>query len=134
MDKQKLLTLYLRLGGAVMLLAAGAIFLPTTWMNLAHEKLGLGPFPDSPITQYLTRTISCLYAMRGGLFLVLAQDVVRYRPVIQFLAVGNLALSLFFFGIDYLAGLHIYWVLAEGPMIACIGAILFYLNRGSAAS
>ena len=60
--------------------------MPTTWIVATHKWLGLGDFPDAPITQYLARSISALYAIFGGLVIVVSTDVRRYVPVIRFLA------------------------------------------------
>src|SRR5262249_61889667 len=66
---ERALALLLRLEGAVLLLALPFVFLPTAWMAAAHVWLGLGPFPDSPLTEYLTRSLSGLYALWGPLYL-----------------------------------------------------------------
>jgi len=134
MDKQKYLIFFLRLGGAAMLLAFLAIFMPTAWMDYVHQLVGLGPLPDAPLTQYLTRTISVLYAMHGSLFILMSRDVERFRPVITFLALWNMALGVLYTGIDIKAGLPIFWVLFEGPPIGCMGILLFVLNRDPGSS
>ena len=36
-------------------------------MAACHEAMGLGPFPDAPIVEYLARSVSAYYAMLGGL-------------------------------------------------------------------
>ncbi len=76
--RERTLVLLLYVSGGVMLLAVFAIFLPTEWMATTHRWLGLGEFPASPLVDYLTRSISALYAIYGGLLVLLARDVRRF--------------------------------------------------------
>ena len=43
-------------------------------------------FPDAPFTQYLARSISALYAILGGLAMVVSTALQRYAPIIRFFA------------------------------------------------
>ena len=63
----KPLVIILRFFGVLGCTAVFVIVMPTRWMAAVHEWLGLGEFPDAPITQHLTRSISALYAVFGGL-------------------------------------------------------------------
>ena len=65
--EERLLVLLLRFAGVVLLLAYGAVFLPAVWMAATHRWLELGDFPAFPIVDYLTRSISILYGIKGGL-------------------------------------------------------------------
>ena len=47
----KPLVIILRVLGALGCIAVFAIVMPTSWMAAAHQWLGLGDFPDAPITQ-----------------------------------------------------------------------------------
>jgi len=44
--------------------------------------MGLEPFHDSPLAQYLTRSLSALYALIGTLILYLGLNARRYLPEI----------------------------------------------------
>lgn len=123
------LTGLLRVGAAVLLLAFGAVFLPVAWMSSSHAALGLGAFPRSSLVDYLTRSISALYAIKGGLYLVLSTDVVRYAPVIGYVAWSTIAFGLLMVGVDLNAGMPWYWTCGEGPVVTILGLILLGLQR-----
>jgi hypothetical protein len=127
--EERRLALVLRIGGAVMLLATLAIVLPPRWMVAAHAWLGMGELPRMGIIEYLTRSVSALYALHGGLLLVLAQDVRRYARVIVYLGAANVALGGVLLLIDLYAGMPWYWTLGEGPFVAATGVVLVVLTR-----
>ena len=112
-----------------MLLAFGAVFMPTEWMAASHRWLGLGEFPASPLVNYLTRSASVLYGIHGGLYLVVAQDVRRYAGVLAYLAAMNIVFGLLMLGIDLQAGMPWYWTASEGPSVLAFGVLLLVLLR-----
>ncbi len=126
---EKWLAILLRIAGAVMLLAFGAIFLPADWMAASHRWLGLGEFPASTLVFYLTRSASALYGIYGGLYLVIARDVRRYAGVLAYLATMNIVFGALMVGVDLRAGMPWYWTVAEGPPVAAFGALLLVLLR-----
>ena len=126
---ERLLVFLLRLGGGVMLFAFGAVFLPVDWMRASHEWLGLGPFPASPLVDYLTRSIAVLYGIQGGVWLVGARDVLRHAPVLSYLATMNVVFGVLIVGIDLHAGMPHLWTLTEGPPIALFGLVVLGLLR-----
>ncbi|MCG6924148.1 MAG: hypothetical protein LJF30_02330 [Acidobacteria bacterium] len=128
--KERALVVLLRVSGAVMLLALLAIVLPTDWMAATHRWLGLGEFPASPLVDYLTRSASALYAVYGGLLVLLARDVRRFAPVIVYLAVTGLVFGVVMIGVDVTAGMPRYWRLGEGPMVLVLSAVMLWLARG----
>ena len=69
---ERILVWLLRLGGAVMLTALGAVVMPFDWMNSIHRQVGLGELPHVPIVGYLTRSISALYTLHGALLVFMA--------------------------------------------------------------
>ena len=127
--RERVLILLLRVSGVVMLLAFFAIFLPTEWMARTHRWLGLGDFPASPLVDYLTRSASALYAIYGGLLVLLARDVRRFAPVIVYLAVTGLAFGVIMIGVDFAAGMPRYWSVGEGPLVLVLSAVIFWLAR-----
>lgn len=127
--QEKLLVLLLRLGGALLLLAFPAMLLPTGWMAATHAWLGLGEFPETTIVDYLTRSISALYGVHGGLLLLVSGDVRRYRAVIRYVALMNLMLGVALLVIDIAAGMPWFWTLGEGPPIFALGVVMLVLLR-----
>ncbi len=126
---EKWLVIFLRIAGPVMLLAFGAIFLPTEWMAASHRRLGLGEFPASQLVEYLTRSVSALYGIHGGLYLVIARDLRRYRDILTYVASMNVVFGLLMVGIDLHARLPWYWTLGEGPPVAAFGVLLLVMLR-----
>jgi hypothetical protein len=127
----RFLQIVLRAGGITMLLATFAIFMPVSWMAGTHEWLGMGEFPASPLVDYLTRSISFLYAMHGGLLLVVAGNLQRYRPIVLYLGIATAIGGLLLTGIDRHAGMPMWWTLAEGPPVALLGLLITGLTLRS---
>ena len=125
---ERILVWLLRLGGAVMLTALGAVIMPFEWMNAIHQRLGLGELAHVPIVGYLTRSISALYALYGALLIFLAGDVRRYLPVVRFLAVAGAVFGALMIGIDYFVGLPVAWTVQEGPSVVVFGAVILWLT------
>ena len=72
------------------MLAIAPMLMPIAWAQSAHTAIGLGELPEEPIVEYLVRGMSAMCALYGGLLLLLATDVHRYRRVITFQAVAVL--------------------------------------------
>jgi hypothetical protein len=127
--QERILVAILRLTAVVLLLAFPMMLLPVEWMAATHRWLGLGQFPASPLVDYLTRSISFLYGFHGGLLLVVARDVRRYRGVVVYVVVMSLALGASMIVVDLHAGLPLRWVLGEGPPIMVAAVIIGLLLR-----
>jgi hypothetical protein len=127
--QERLLIFLLRFQAVLLLLAFVAVFLPTRWMAATHEWLRLGTFPEAPLTEYLTRSVSLLYGIHGGLFLVLAGNVRRYRSPLKYLVIMGLVFGVTMTVIDFRAPVPWYWTLGEGPLILVFSAVLLYLLR-----
>src|SRR4030095_14912780 len=63
-------------------LAFLAVVMPTSGMAAIADWLGVGPLHRSPLTEYLTRSLSAMYGVLGILHLYLARDVVRHLDLI----------------------------------------------------
>jgi hypothetical protein len=129
MSSLRLLVFLLRLGGVVTAAAFVAVFLPAAWMASAHEWLGLGDFPGTPLVDYLARSIAALYGFHGVLLLVVSRDPRHFRTIVQFIGVMNIVFGSLMIGIDIHAGLPTLWTLAEGPPIIAFGIVVLYLVR-----
>jgi hypothetical protein len=121
---EKVLVWLLRVSGVLMLVALGAVVMPFEWMNLIHQKLGLGILPEVPIVNYLARSASALYAVHGALLIFAASDVRRYLSLVRFLAWVAVALGPLMIWIDHTAGMPLLWTVCEGPYIFTIGLVL----------
>ena len=99
------------------MLALVAFVMPTQWMADIHRGLGMGPFPESPILDYLARYASSFSVFYGAISLLSATDVHRYARLITLLAVFTLFASAgsAFFG--WRAGMPAWWMV--GDVISC---------------
>ena len=129
MTDHRALIILLCVVGVVACTAIIASVMPTTWIVATHRWLGLGDFPDAPITQYLARSISALYAIFGGLAIVASTDVLRYAPIVHFFAYVTLAFGILITGIDSIAGMPTCWTLFEGPTTFILGVVILLLAR-----
>jgi hypothetical protein len=117
----------LRIAGAVILLAWFGMVMPSSWMQDIHGWLGLGELASDAITEYLTRSLSALYGIHGGLLVVLSMDVRGLRPVVFYVALMNVVGGACLLGIDLYAGMPWWWTWAEGPPIMGFGVVLLWL-------
>jgi hypothetical protein len=127
----KALAIFLRCLGAGSLFALVAVVMPFSWMVATHRWLGLGEMPTGPVVEYLARSVSAFYAFFGALFLVVASDLERYRPVVRFLGVALALVGLVLLGVDVGAGMPWWWSAFEGPLWVVVGALTFVLARPS---
>ena len=119
----------LRFQGAVDLLAVVVPLLPTDIIARLHEASGLGPFPQSPIADYLARNLSLLVVLHGLVLWGVSGDLPRYRPLISLLGWSAIAHGVSLVLIDWQAGLPGWWVLGEGPLRALLGGATLVLLR-----
>ncbi|HSR49476.1 MAG TPA: hypothetical protein VLV83_01535 [Acidobacteriota bacterium] len=119
----------LRFGGSVMLLAVGAVLMPAQWMNQVHQGLGLGHFPSEPITIYLARSASALYAIHGGVLWLASTDIGRFAPLIRYMAWAGCTFAVTIFFIDRASGMPGWWTVAESLQVLAINLAFLYLLR-----
>ncbi|MBN9518595.1 hypothetical protein J0H58_08765, partial [bacterium] len=131
MSADQALVAILRVIGLAELFALPFVFVPVTWMGLVHDHvLGLGPFPQQPIAEYLARHLSALYAVHGAMGFALSLDVPRYRPLVRLLGWCHLGLGGAVAWTDVSAGLHPLWAVGEGLVVGTCGVlILVFSNR-----
>lgn len=127
-SSERWLVYLLRFGGVLLGSAFFAMFLPDESMAAIHRMLGLGEYPDAPLTAYLTRSNAALYAFHGALLLALSTDVRRFRPVLVVLAWATLVFGLALTAIDLGAGLPLWWTVVEGSWIIVVGLLLVWLT------
>ena len=97
-------------------------------MASTHRWLGLGEFPRTPLVDYLARSVAAMYGFHGALLFVISTDVVRYGPLVWYVAAMNVVFGFMLLAIDLHAGLPAYWIAFEGPPVVVIGMLVAYFN------
>jgi hypothetical protein len=126
-SSQKWLRLLLTVIGCGLLVATIPIFFPVSLMATIHGWLGLGKFPDAPITIYLARSTSLLYAVHGAVFLFVSFDLDRYRPLVFLLGWLHVVIGTTTFVTDLTAPMPWYWTAIEGVPVAAMGGAILWL-------
>ena len=121
------LAFVLRLLGYLDMLAAIAVFMPQSWFEVTNQAAGLGVFPKDTLSIYLARTGPSFYVLHGALLVFLSTDVMRYRPVIQFVGWSSIAHAFVLLWIDVISQMPVYWIALEGPGIAAVGTVILLL-------
>ncbi len=120
------------LSGSFLLLATFAVFLPVAAMAEAHEFLGLGTFPDAPVTIYLARSTSILYALHGAVTVYVAWQWNPLKVMVPFLGFLHIVLGLTMLGIDLTTPMPAYWTAIEGGPVAALGVLIVWMSRKTA--
>lgn len=128
---EKFLTVLFRLNAVLLTSAVFAIFLPNAWMQTVHGWLGMGELPQQPITEYLARSCSMLYALHGTILLVVSMNLRKYWDLVPVLIALHLALGITVLVIDLKAGMPWYWTAGEGPGIVVFALVLYWLWKNA---
>ena len=126
---EKILIWILRIGGVMTVLAFPTALLPASTMAEIHAWLGLGSFPDQPITGYMARSLSLMYGFHGVLLLVISTDVRRYHKLVGWLAWLMVGLGPALLTVDLHSGMPAMWTWTEGPPVLVIAFVILYLRR-----
>ncbi|HKO61355.1 MAG TPA: hypothetical protein VJV03_09360 [Pyrinomonadaceae bacterium] len=129
MNRDRLLSWFLRLAGLVEILAFISVVMPRSWMESAHEWLGMGAMPEGALVMFMIRQASYAYGMHGVSLWILASDVVRFRPLIVFNGVAFLLAGPVFFLIDYTTGVPFWWTVFDSLACGVTGVLLLLLTR-----
>jgi hypothetical protein len=127
MNRARPLKVLLRVCGSICLLALVPAMMPAGWIASTHAALGFSGDTAAPVFQYMARSLSLVYALIGGGMWLLSTDIQRFRPLIRYAAFGYVVLGTMLLGIDLRAGMPLYWVLAEGPLLMLVGAAIWLL-------
>src|SRR4051812_30418592 len=95
--RDRVLSWYLKAYAVGLLVALPATIAPTSWLAFAHEAVGLGPWPELPLLEYLARSASAAFASLGGVALLVSFDVQRYRVFVLFLGLLGLSGGVYLF-------------------------------------
>jgi hypothetical protein len=115
--------------GVMTLLALPAVFMPTSWMDMFHRRLELGPLPAGPIVQYLARSVSALYAAFGSLTLVIAWDLRRFAPLVTWWGITAILFGIILSWVDSNAPMPAHWSWSEVPYTLLTGTLVLILQR-----
>ena len=99
-------------------------------MESIHRQLGMGALPAPPLTDYLARSTSFLYAIHGALLLLISTDVRRYRPLVLLFGWSDVLFGATMLWFDLRLGMPLWWSLAEGPGLVAIGVVVVWLGSG----
>jgi hypothetical protein len=98
-------------------------------MATLHAWLGLGEMPHAPLVEYLTRSLSLLYASWAPVLWLSARDVRRYRTLIEVMGWTRAALGVSLFALDLAVGMPWFWLASEGPVIFALSLVVVALAR-----
>jgi hypothetical protein len=130
MTADRFLFWLLRFNAAVLCLAAPCALLPFAWMDSVHrELLGLGSLPDVPITRYMARSLSLVYASFGAVLWFATLDWERYRAAAPFIAWLHIVFGAAMILVDLDAGMPWWWTAAEGPPLIGLGFVMLAAYR-----
>ncbi len=127
---ERILRVLLRVVGSVSLVAIVAVFMPYSWMDAIHRRLGMGELPPDPIVGYLARSTSAFYAMMGGLLWLVSFDLRRYRAVIGYQSTVLVVFGAVLIGVDAVEDMPAFWTWQEGPFAMAMGVAILLLRRG----
>src|SRR5262245_58526198 len=134
MNPRKLQAIVLTMVGAVELLAFVSAAMPRSWMEEGHRWLGLGEMPEGAVVDFMIRQASFSYGLHGIALMLIATDVLRYRPLVILTGLGYLAAGPAFFLIDTSAGMPGFWVAGNGGSCLLIGVLLLGLEWAATRS
>jgi hypothetical protein len=81
------------------------------------------------VVDYLARSVAALYGFHGALLLLVSTNPAKYRTIVSFIAILNIAFGVMLVVIDLHAGMPMLWTLFEGPSIIVFGILIAWLNR-----
>ena len=131
---QRLLAWLLYAMGGLMSLAFLAVVMPTTWMAEIADWLEVGPLPRSALVEYLTRSLSAIYAIFGVLTLYLARHATRYLDFIVVVGWLTVVLGAILTILDFAIGMPPMWSWGEGPPTVLAGWAFVWLARRARAT
>jgi hypothetical protein len=127
--RERVLSWYLKAYAVGLLVALPATIAPTAWLAAAHEALGLGPWPELPLVEYLARSASAAFASLGGVALLASFDVQRYRLFVLFLGLLGVSGGAYLLAMTLAVKMPLWWALTEGPGVILTSLPLLLLSR-----
>ncbi|MGQ9662380.1 MAG: hypothetical protein ACUVWX_08610 [Kiritimatiellia bacterium] len=115
--EEKTLKLILSAMATAESLALCAVFMPRSWIEACHLRLGLVHFPSHPIAEYLARHLSAIYVIHAGFLGLAVSDLNRYAPLTRYAAISGLFFSVLITVLDIQTGFPWFWTAVEGPLL-----------------
>ena len=84
---------------------------------------------DAPLVQYMTRSMSLLYAVMGASYWFMSCDVQRYLPLLRFTIPCTLAFDVAVIALDVWIPMPITWIVGESIVIVAWTVALWWLVR-----
>jgi hypothetical protein len=125
---ERYLVWFLRFSAAMFLCALPFVFVPTAWMRWIADMYGL-EVPDAQLVEYLTRSVSAVYAIMGTSYWFMSCDIRRYVPLLRFNAFVTIAFIVVGIGIDVMIPMPIAWTVGEAVSLIVWTALLLWLVR-----
>jgi hypothetical protein len=116
-------TVLVAVGALCVLSCMPGVFVPWSAIVRLLGFLGYSARPVHPLIPYCLRLTSLGYGLMGVLFLVLASDPLRYRPMLVLAVCGLFLLGLLALGAGWLVQLRPPWYLADAAS-CLVGAVL----------
>ena len=113
--------------GAGLLVATIPVFFPVRVMATIHGWLGLGKFPTDPITIYLARSTSMLYAIHGSVMFITGWRIDDLKPMVPLIGWIHIVIGIVMLGIDLTTPMPWYWTACEGIPISLAGVLILWL-------
>jgi hypothetical protein len=119
---------FLRASAVMLMAAAPAVVMPSACMRTIGAWLGL-EVPDSPLVEYLTRSVSAVYAALGAYCWILSGDVRRYLPLLRFMVPLTALFDVTLIALDVMIPMPIAWTVGEAAAIVGWTIALWWLVR-----
>ncbi len=105
-----------------------ALFAPHFTVEKLSWLTGFGQPPPLPLLHYLAAGGSLVYLILSGLLWIIAGDVVRYRPLVRFMAWASLVAAPLLWWIDSHTGMPRWWVMMDAVSCLVGGAVLLWAS------
>ena len=132
-SSQLILKWLLIVSGAFLISAFAAMLLPVATMDSVHDWLGLGDFPNRPITVYLARSTSLMYGIHGVLMLYTGLTLQHHWRLVKLFGWLHVVIGVSMLIVDFMASMPWYWTAFEGPPVTLLGVLIIYLAKQSFA-
>ena len=115
--------------GCGLMVAYLFVLLPSSQMASIHNWLGLGEFPERPISFYLARSTSLLYGVHGTVMFIVGFRWSKYADLAPLFGWLHVVIGIAMLVIDLTSGMPWWWSAGEGVPIAATGLLIVWLAK-----